>query len=150
MVVSVGETTSLQLLQMSTSAELCLCHFLMSSRLSFLQGQKFGEGMFLLPSLFLANPNQVKVDALGFVTQFQDDLPAGSSLLNFRAELDTYQSVLATYTPDQLPPSLADCAKLPDESLCKGISQILIFLATLLATTCPCERSVSRLRRLKT
>ena len=112
--------------------------------------QKIGKGLSLLPRVLLANPEEVKTDAMTFAAEYEEDLPAGCRLATLRAELDTSCTVLTAISPEHLPTSLADCAKLAEESLCKGVTQLLILLATLPVTTCSCERSIINLRRLKT
>ena len=110
--------------------------------------QKIGKGLSLLPRVLLANPEEAKTDAMTFAAEHEEDLPAGCRLATLRAELDTFCTVLTAISPEHLPTSLADCAKFVEESLCKGVTQLLILLATLPVTTCSCERSISNLQCL--
>ncbi|XP_065189566.1 52 kDa repressor of the inhibitor of the protein kinase-like [Sycon ciliatum] len=111
---------------------------------------KIGKGMSIFPDCLLANPEQAKADVLSFVKDAEDDLPVGCSFITFQAELDIFHTVLTKCPANQRPTSLTQCAKMADESLCKGVAQVLTLLATLPVTTCTCERSISSLRRLKT
>ena len=112
--------------------------------------QKIGDGMKLLPALLLSDPPQAKEAILKFADDWADDLPSGSSIRTFRAELDIWHTALSKYPADKLPASLVQSAKLAGELLCPGVAQMLVLLATFPVTTCTCERSISSLRRLKT
>ena len=91
-----------------------------------------------MPRVLLANLEAAKTDAIIFVAEYEDDFPAGCSLAILRAELDTFCTVVTVYSPDDLSTSLADCAKLAEESLCKGLFQLRILLATVPVTTFSC------------
>ena len=111
---------------------------------------KICKGMSLLPSIAALNSAQAKADIMNFAAANEEDLPHGYSLRTMDAEVDNWLNIATSSAAEQLPTSLVEAAEFAHNSLCRGVSILLLILATLPVTTCSCERSISSLRRLKT
>ena len=112
--------------------------------------QLVSEFMQLLRSEIIKNPSEVSRDDFQSLLEFyEDNLPSSRS---FECELNLWQN----YWNSEEHLTIADGLNTPekvlkytDQDMYPNIYTLTIIMATLLVTSCECERSISMLRSIK-
>ena len=112
----------------------------------FTDGQgNFIRGFSVIPSLMRQKGNAWREDFHTFCTMYEQDLPSPHSL---DAEMDLWQR--KWQDAEILPTTANDTMAHVNRDMFVNIYTALVLLQVVPVTSCECERSVSRLRRLKT